>query len=244
MRGYMTEHSKTDFFLILFGCFVLLGASPQQNQQLGHHGPIPPASSSDSTQVFEPCSEFPGGGPSQGMELFGIVEPVGDPWDSYTKVALEGKVRELIQSTETIEILVGYDRNNQYHYSKRKAKETRREDIIFFGIEAEYFRYLLPPVQLEKKEVNQIKELLLGFDAYLEFGSGPKFSGGVITGPRFVVKVIKGDQEILVTISKNNVPSIWFSGDSVDPFGGLLHPGIESKWHQIIEAAVISAGYN
>ncbi len=192
------------------------------------------------------AEQEPGGGPcagrdnfkqSQGMEVFGISEPSEDPWGEYNQVMLLGKFREFIECADRAELLVPYDRDNQGHFRKRKSGKTKREDLILFGDKVEYFRYILPTAELNEGQFSRAKALLLGPNAYLEFGSGPKFSG-IISGPRSVLRFSCGNVRILVTVSQINLPSIWFSGGGLQPFGGLLHPEIESRWHQIFEEAI------
>ncbi len=176
-------------------------------------------------------------------KVIALREPSKDPWEEYTQVQLRGKVREIVETSEKIEVLVPYDRDNPEHIRKKKAQETKREDLLLLGQEPEYYRYLLPPAELTPSQFQKAKGLLLGQNAYLEFGSGPRFSG-LIHGPRYVIRLRNHEQQLLVTISQINLPSIWFSGVSIAPFGGLLHPAIESEWHQIIEERLVGAENN
>ena len=69
---------------------------------------------------------------------------------SVTDMALEGEFRELIESIDTIEVLVQYDKDSPVHVGKRELGETIRDDQILYGNSPEYFRYLIPAIPLNK----------------------------------------------------------------------------------------------
>jgi len=187
-------------------------------------------------QQEDPCSNRQNTVTSELFEKFALPEPSGDPWGEYASVMLSGRFREIIECADMVELLVPYEPDNTEHIKKRKAGKTVREDLVLFGEQAEYFKYILPTTQLKGKLKEEATALLLGPTAYLEFGSGPKFSG-VIHGSRYVFRFSCGEVKSIISVSKGNLPSIWFSGGGLQPFGGLLHPDVESRWHKIVEEA-------
>ncbi len=198
----------------------------------------------DTTIATSPCSGASGVSEVELFDFLGLEKPSENPWDEYSRIKLDGEIREIVDACVKIEILVEFNHNNELHWKKKRAKETKRADLILFGQQPEYFRYLLPPLELNSAQFQKAKDLLLAPDACLEFGSGPTFSGGIIHGPRYVLRVKSQESEILVTVSKVNHPSIWISGESIAPLGGLLHPDTELQWKELIEEAIDGSGYN
>jgi len=200
--------------------------------------PVPPSKDPEGeiVQPSDPCEKRQNVRSSESFEKFGIPEPSGDPWGEYTQVMLSGRFREIIECADKVELLVPFDRDNPGHIRKRKAGHTVRENLVLFGDQAEYFKYILPTTELRGELKEEATALLLGPAAYLEFGSGPKFSG-IIGGPRLVFRFSCGESNAIISISRINLPSIWFSGGGLQPFGGLLNPEVESRWHRIAATA-------
>ncbi len=164
-------------------------------------------------------------------------------WDFYGVRALPNQVARIIETAEKIEILVRYDRDNPYHISKKKKQETRREYLNIWGNQVEYWRYLLPTVELNIEEQSLFQELLLKRSPYFSTIRGPRLSG-LIIGHRHVLRVSGPEGEVLFSITRGNIPSLRITGKSKILCRGLLYPESQIQWLDMIEAAIGKAGYD